>query len=103
MSVLIEFAMFPTDKGSSVSDYVSRILKTIRDSGHEYRLNPMGTVVETETIKEALQLVEKAYECLEPDCDRVYSAVKMDIRKGSLGRMSQKVDSIQTKIGEVST
>ncbi len=29
MSVLMEFAMFPTDKGESISEYVSRILKII--------------------------------------------------------------------------
>jgi uncharacterized protein (TIGR00106 family) len=103
MSVLVEFAMFPTDKGESVSPYVSRILSIIRDSGHPYQLNPMGTVIETATIREALALVEKAYSCLESDCDRVYSAIKLDIRKGSLGRMKQKIDSIESKIGSLNT
>ena len=32
MSILFEFAMFPTDKGESVSPYVSRLLKVIDDS-----------------------------------------------------------------------
>ena len=31
MSVLLEFAMFPTDKGESVSNYVSRIIKMIKN------------------------------------------------------------------------
>jgi len=31
-SVLLEFAMFPTDKGESKSEYVSKIIKMIDES-----------------------------------------------------------------------
>ena len=31
MSILIEFSMFPTDKGSSVSHFVSKIIEMIRN------------------------------------------------------------------------
>lgn len=103
MSVLLEFAMFPTDQGVSVSKYVSRIIDLIHQSGHAYQLTPMGTIIETETIRESLDLIEEAYNCLEPDCERVYSSFKFDIRKGEMGRMKQKVNSIQSKIGEVNT
>lgn len=71
MSVLLEFAMFPTDKGESVSPYVSKVIEMIRDSGTIYQLTPMGTIIETETMPEALAIVQKAYDVLEPDCDRV--------------------------------
>lgn len=101
MSVLFEFAMFPTDKGESASPYVSRIIKIIRESNATYKLTPMGTVIETETMDEALDLIRKAYSELEPDCKRIYSTVKFDIRKGPKGRMEQKIRSIENKIGEV--
>lgn len=103
MSVIIEFAMFPTDKGESVSPYVSKVIKMISESEHTYQLTPMGTIIETETMPEALAMVQKSYDVLEPDCDRVYASVKLDIRKGKSGRMSQKVDSIKSKIGDVNT
>ena len=60
MSVLLEFSMFPTDKGESVSAYVSQVIKMIADTGIEYRLTAMGTVVETNTLPEALAVVGKA-------------------------------------------
>jgi uncharacterized protein (TIGR00106 family) len=101
MSVLFEFAMFPTDKGESASPYVSRIIKMIRESGAHYKLTPMGTVIETESMDEALEIIRKAYAELEPDCKRIYSAVKFDIRTGPLGRMEKKIHSIEDKIGEV--
>ena len=100
MSVLVEFAMFPTDKGESVSKYVSRIIKMIDKSGVEYRLTPMGTVFETETMDEALNILKKAYQQLEPDCNRIYSTVKFDIRKGRSNRLTQKIKSVEEKIGK---
>ena len=104
MSVLLEFSMFPTDKGESVSPYVSKVLEMIRDSGVDYQLTPMGTVIETEQLSEALAVVEKAAEILdEAGCNRIYSAMKMDIRSGKGGRLKGKIRSVEEKIGKVDT
>jgi len=100
MSVLVEFAMFPTDKGESVSAYVSRIIKVIDESGITYKLTPMGTVYETETMDEALSVLKRSYEVLEQDCNRIYSTVKFDIRKNRSNRMKQKIASIESKLGK---
>lgn len=101
MSVLVNFAMFPTDKGTSVSPYVSRIIKMLEESGITYQLTSMGTVFETETMPEALQILDKAYLQLQPDCSRVYSTVTFDIQDQKLNRMKSKIQSIENKIGEV--
>lgn len=100
MSVLFEFAMFPTDKGESVSQYVSRIIKMIDESGAAYKLTPMGTVVEVESFTKALEIIHKAYNELEPDCGRIYSTVKFDIRKGRSGRLEQKIASVEKQLGK---
>jgi uncharacterized protein (TIGR00106 family) len=100
MSVLVDFAMFPTDKGESVSPFVARIIKMIDESGIPYKLTPMGTVFETESMEEALELINKAYSLLEPDCNRVYCVAKFDIRKGRSGRLVQKIKSIESKVGK---
>ncbi len=102
MSVLLEFSMFPTSdecrKGSSVSHQVAKIIDMIDQSGYEYQLTPMGTIVEAPSVKEALALVERAYEQL-GECDRVYSAIKLDIRKGKSGRLNGKIASVEEKLG----
>lgn len=103
MSVLMEFAMFPTDKGESVSEAVSRIIRMVRDSGVAYRLTSMGTIVETETLEAALSIVQRSHDLLAEDAGRIYAAVKLDIRKGREGRMTGKIRSITDKIGDVET
>ena len=44
--VLLEFSMFPLDKGESVSQYVARSVDIIDRSGLAYQTHAMGTVVE---------------------------------------------------------
>jgi uncharacterized protein (TIGR00106 family) len=104
MSVLLEFSMFPTDRGESVSDEVSQVIRMIASSGVNYKLTAMGTIIETETVAEAVAIVEQAAMILdELGCRRIYSSLKMDIRKGKSGRLGGKIDSIREKIGDVST
>ncbi len=100
MSVILEFAMFPTDKGEGVSGYVSRIVAMIDSRGIPYKLTPMGTIIEAETLEEALKVVRDAYGLLEADCGRVYSTIKLDIRKGKAGRLAQKIESVEKKMGK---
>jgi uncharacterized protein (TIGR00106 family) len=100
MSVLLELTMFPTDKGESVSPYVSRVVALIDGRGVEYRLTPMGTIMEFNDLREALRLVGDAYDLLEPDCNRVYATAKIDIRKGKNGRLTQKIESIEKHLGK---
>lgn len=106
MSVLLEFSMFPTSDdcrdGSSVSKQVSKIIDAIDKSGVNYQLTPMGTVIETETMREALDIVELAYDQL--DCDRIYSCLKFDIRKNSKDRLKNKIKSVEKALNrEVNT
>ncbi len=102
MSVLLEFSMFPTSpdgrEGAGVSGYVSKVIDMIDKSGVAYQLTPMGTVVECDSMRDALDVIEKAYECLS-DCERVYSSLKFDIRKGKSNRLKSKIDSVQNVLG----
>jgi len=103
MSVLLQMAMFPTDKSESKSEQVSQVIKVIKESGFPYKLTPMSTTIETEKMSEALGIVQKCYEKLEElGCNRVYSTLTFDIRKGYENRMEGKVKSVENKIGEVS-
>ena len=101
MSVLAEFTMFPTDKGESVSQYVSRIVKLIDESGLNYKLTSMGTIMEARSMEEVTEVINKAYQLLETDCNRVYATIKIDVRKGEDNRIEGKIKSVEKKIGEI--
>ena len=93
--VLAELTMFPTDKGESVSRWVSQVIDHIDKSGITYKLTPMGTVLEGEW-DEVMSVISACFHILEPQCGRIYSTLKVDYRKGSESRMSSKIDKIES-------
>ena len=96
--VLLEFSMYPTDKGASVSDYVKRSLEIIDDSGLPYRLGPMGTCLEGEW-DQVMDVVRRCYERMSEDCGRIACQIKIDAREGESGRLDSKVATLKRKTG----
>lgn len=99
MSALVEFSMFPTEKTQSKSEYVARVLDIVDKSGLPYQLTPMGTIIEAQTVEEALAIINQAYVELQKDCERIYSSIKIDYRNGPVGRLGKKVGSVEAKLG----
>jgi uncharacterized protein (TIGR00106 family) len=102
MSVLIDFAIFPVDKGTSVSPYVARVVSIIRESGLAHELGPMGTSIEGEWST-VMAVVDRCFTALEKDCDRIYFTIKADYRRGATGRIQGKVASVEKWIGREMT
>jgi len=96
--VLLEFSMFPTDKGASVSEYVGRSLEIIDESGLPYRLGPMGTCIEGEW-DQVMAVVTRCFERMQQDCGRIAVNLKVDYRTGDGGRLQSKVDTLKQKTG----
>ena len=87
--VLLEFSMTPLDQGESVGETVSRSLKIIDESGVDYRLNPMGTVLEGEW-DEVMGVVRQCFEKMRSDCRRITCAIKID--KENISRKTSSTD-----------
>lgn len=92
--VLCEFAMFPTDKGDSVSKYVSQVIDYIDKCGITYKLTPMGTILEG-TWDEVMNTISSCFKILEPQATRIYSTIKIDYRETSESRMKSKIEKIE--------
>ena len=95
--VLLEFSMSPLGKGESVGKYVARSLEVIDTSGVDYRLNPMGTVLEGEW-DEVFGVVKKCFERMKKECPRISCVIKVDYRRGHKGRLSGKVASVEKRL-----
>lgn len=97
--IMVELSMFPVDKGESLSKYVAKILEVIDQSGLSYRLNPMGTVLEGEW-DEVMELIKKCHQTLDQECNRIYTTIKIDYRKGTGSRMDAKIEAVEGEIGK---
>ena len=98
MSVIVDFSVFPVDKGESVSAYVARAVTLIRESGLPCRVGPMGTAVEGEW-DEVMALVKRCFDALKQDCSRIYMTIKVDYRQDATNRMEGKIRSVEQKMG----
>ena len=95
--VLLEFSMSPLGTGESVGKYVARSLDIIDKSGVNYRLNPMGTVLEGEW-DDVMRVVTRCFQRMKRDCRRISCSIKIDYRKGHSGRLSSKVASVERRL-----
>ncbi|MBW1850999.1 MAG: MTH1187 family thiamine-binding protein [Deltaproteobacteria bacterium] len=91
---LMEFSMIPLDKGASFSKYVAKVLTLVDESGLEYRLNPMGTVIEGEW-NDLLALLTMCFRTLQKESNRISLQAKFDYRKGVSGAIDSKIRSVE--------
>ena len=107
--MILEFSIVPIGKGESISAEVAAVIEEVERSGVEYRLNPMGTVVEGEW-DEVMALVKRCHEVVMKSAGtgagagRVVTRILIDDRKGAdgkrvEGRITGKVASIEERLG----
>lgn len=96
--MLAVFSIFPIGKGEGLSQYVSRIIQLVDESGLEYRLNPMGTVVEGEW-DEVLDLIKRCHQTMRQFSTRVITNISIDDREGAVGRITGKIESVEKTLG----
>lgn len=101
MSAIMNFAIFPIDKGDHVGEYVSKVVAHIRDSGLKYQFTPMATIVEADTVAELLKLVADAHEILTPVSERTYCTISIDFSQKKNNRIEGKIKSVEERIGKV--
>jgi uncharacterized protein (TIGR00106 family) len=96
--VLLEMSITPLGVGDSVSQYVAECVELIDQSGLDYELHAMGTIVEGE-LEQVLDLMRRCIEQVAKHSDRVTCAAKFDFRRGQSGRIRSKVTSVEQKLG----
>ena len=71
----------PMDKGPSLSRYVRRAVESIKDSGIEYQVTPMGTVLQSDDIQKIFDCSKAAIEAVRSEgSERISLTLKIDIR-----------------------
>lgn len=95
--IVCEFSITPIGAGESVSAYVARCERIVRESGLPHVLTPMGTVVEGEW-DEVLSLIRACHMAVRADNRRVSTLIKIDDREGPGGRLTAKVRSVEEKL-----
>ncbi len=96
--VLLEMSIVPMGVGESVSQFVAECVDLVDKSDLAYEVHSMGTIVEGE-LDEVLALMRTCIEQMTKYSDRVTCSAKLDYRRGTSGRLTAKVDSVEQKLG----
>lgn len=97
--MLAELSVFPLDKAKEgLSRYVAESIKIIEESGLEFEVHAMGTLIEGPSDK-VFEVIRACHENMTRHSDRVMTTVKIDDRKGAVGRIKGKVQSVEEKLG----
>jgi len=99
--VIVEFVIVPLGE-KSLSRYVAEVIKLLERKGVKYQLTPMATIIETKTVREALNIIEEAHELMfRLGAERVSTTIRIDDRRDKERHMEDKVKSVLEKVGEV--
>ena len=97
--MIAEISVIPIGEGIDLASYVARIVKIIDESGLDYKLNAMGTVVEGDSDR-IFDLIKKCHNKMLETAQRVYTTVKIDERKDKHMKMIEhKVQAVEKELG----
>ncbi len=96
--MLAEFSVVPVGEGKSLSKDVARFVEFAEESGLDYRLGPMGTVVEGDW-DEVMALIKKCHDSAKGGTGRALTRIAVDDSEGATGRITGKVASVEEKLG----
>lgn len=91
---MAEFSVVPIGAGESVSQYVAECLRIVEKSKVNYRINPMGTVLEGDYDK-VMAVVRECHMKVLEMTPRVITSVKIDERKDKKATLDSKIRAVE--------
>ena len=94
--MMVQLSIVPISDKINLSEHIAKAVKIIHDSGLEYRLTPMGTLIKGEW-NEVMKVVKKCHAAVRADFDRVTTQIKIDDFKDRDVSFDDKVKSVEEK------
>ena len=96
--MLAFFSMIPLGTGISFSSKVADSIRIIEESGLEYKMTAMGTILEGDW-DEISDVIGNCFEAMHKHSERVSCTIKIDDHAGRGGRLAGKIASVEDKLG----
>jgi uncharacterized protein (TIGR00106 family) len=80
-----------------MTEDVAAAVTALEDFGVTYETNPMGTVIEADSVEELLAAVGAAHRAV--DADRVSTFLKIDDKRTADSTAREKVDAVEDHLG----
>ena len=97
--MVVNFSIMPIGKGNRLSKQIAEVLKIVSESGINYKLHAMGTILEGDWNR-IFKLIKRCHKKILKDSDRVLTTITIDDHKDRTGRIAGKVQSVKRKVGK---
>lgn len=94
--IIAQISVTPIGVGTSIHRYVKIALKEIENSGLNYELNAMATVVEAESLDKLLDVIKRVHNAvIEEGAKRVITEIKIDDRRDKESTIKSKIEAVK--------
>lgn len=96
--MMVELSIVPVGRDAHLGAAVAAAVKIVHESGLEYRLTPMGTVLIGEW-EPVMAVVRKCHTAVRQQHERVLTRIKIDDFKGRERLPEEKVQAVEKILG----
>ncbi len=97
--MLAEFSIIPLGTGESLGQQIASLVRIVEESGLDFRINAMGTVVEGDW-EPVLAVIQRCHQTLLAASPRVVTSIRIDDRPAAGGnRLHGKIRSVEQALG----
>lgn len=94
--ILAQLSVYPIGESTSLSRFVRRGVKVIKDSGFRYEIGGLSTAVEVPDLDSLFLLVKKVHRAhLEEGAKRIVIDLKVDDRRDKDATLESKRNSVK--------
>ena len=94
--ILAQLSVYPIGEGTSLSRFVKKGIKVIKESGHTYEIGGLSTAVEVQNLDSLFALVKKVHQAhLDEGAHRIVIDLKVDDRRDKEATIKSKRNSVK--------
>ncbi len=99
MVVTAEIQVAVLGVSTSMSGFVAEAVRAMERAGVKYRVTPLGTAFEAESIGEVLRVCQEAHEAVAAmGVPRIVTHISIDDRREGSKGMEEKVEAVKSKL-----
>lgn len=96
--MLAELTITPLGAGEDIAVAVAHVVEVVADSGLDYQVTALGTLVEGEA-DEVWALVRRCHELARAENDRVLTAIRIDDSDDAHHELTNDVEKVESILG----
>lgn len=97
--MMVQFSVLPVSDEEHIAKYVAAAVKIVDESGLDYKVTPMGTVITGEWAP-VMETIRKCHEAVRGMTDRVVTKIQIDYRKQGQQTPADKIKAVEKILGK---